>query len=114
MGFDRKSTFRVSDCQREGEFFSEFCDFHIKNKLKSEIFNEKKVYNKHKFFSVISNWEILTKNLVTFKRKKRMKEDEKLQFWGDALKNLTFRGCSQKTNIERGLPRKWDLESLSI
>ena len=31
----------------------------------------KKVYNKQNFFSFItknSNWEILTKNLVTFKR----------------------------------------------
>ena len=46
------------------------CNFHIKNKLKSEIFNDKKVY-KQKYFSVItknSNWEILTKNSVTFKR----------------------------------------------
>ena len=39
----------------------------------------KKVY-KQKYFSVItknSNWEILTKNLVTFKRKDGVK-DEKL------------------------------------
>ena len=31
----------------------------------------KKVYNKQKFFSVItknSNWEVLTKNLINFKR----------------------------------------------
>ena len=45
------------------------------------------------FFSVITknlNWEILSKNLVTFKR------------WeGGSLKNLIFRGGtgSQKTNI---------------
>ena len=37
---------------------------------KSEIFNDKNVY-KQKYFSVItknSNWQILPKNLVTFKR----------------------------------------------
>ena len=48
-----------------GDFFQGGYNFHIKNKLKSEIFNEKM------FFSVItknSNWEILTMNLVTFKR----------------------------------------------
>ena len=57
-------------------------NFYIKNKLKSEIFTNKKVkifsqqnhifpLNAKIFFSVItnnSNWEILTKNLVTFKR----------------------------------------------
>ena len=40
-------------------------NFHIKNKLKSEIFNDKKVYKQKIFFSVITknlNWEILTKN----------------------------------------------------
>ena len=49
---------------------------HKKNKLKSEIFNEKKVYTVSKSFSVTSNsnsknsnWQIiLTRNLVTFKR----------------------------------------------
>ena len=35
-GLDRTSTFR------EIEFFQGGCDFHIKNKLKSEIFNDKK------------------------------------------------------------------------
>ena len=42
-----------------------------KNKLKSEIFNDKKVHKQEIFFSAItkySNWGILTKNLVTFKR----------------------------------------------
>ena len=45
-------------------------NFYKKNKLKSDIFNEKKkLINKN--FSVItknSNREILTKNFVTFKR----------------------------------------------
>ena len=51
--------------------FREGCNFHVKNKLKSEIFNDKKKLLAKIFFSVItknSNWEILTKNLVTFKR----------------------------------------------
>ena len=40
-------------------FFQEGCSFFIKNKLKSEIFND-----------IIKNlnWEILTKNSVAFKR----------------------------------------------
>ena len=51
-------------------FFRGGCNFHIKNKLKSEIFNDKKSLSAKIFFSVItksSNWEILPKNLVTFK-----------------------------------------------
>ena len=44
-------------------FFRVGCNFHIKNKLKSEIFNGKKVY-RQKYFSP----SILPKNLVTFKR----------------------------------------------
>ena len=50
-----------------------------KNKLKSEIINDKKNY-KQMFFYVItknSNCHILTKNLVTFKRSDGIK-DEKL------------------------------------
>ena len=52
-------------------FSEEGCNFHIKNKLKSGIFNDKKRLQAKIFFSVIttnSNWEILPKNLVTFKR----------------------------------------------
>ena len=47
------------------------CNFYIENKLKSEIFNDKKVDKQKCFFSVKtknSNWDILTKNLVAFKR----------------------------------------------
>ena len=42
------------------------CNFHIKNKLKSEIFNDEKGLSAKICFSVItknSSWEILTKNL---------------------------------------------------
>ena len=38
--------------ERGGDFFQGGCSFNIKNKLKSEIFNDKKVY-KQKCFSVI-------------------------------------------------------------
>ena len=51
------------------------CNFHIKNKSKSEIVNDKKSLQAKIFFSVVtknSNWDILTKNLVTFKRKRKI------------------------------------------
>ena len=57
--------------ERGGNFFQGGCNFDIKNKLKSEIFNDKKSLQAKIFFSAItknSNWEILPKNLVTFKR----------------------------------------------
>ena len=43
----------------------------MKNKLKSEILNDKKVYKQKWFFSVIItnlNWKVLTKNLFSLKR----------------------------------------------
>ena len=52
-------------------FFRGGCNSHIKNELKSEIFNAKKSLYTKIFFSVItknSNCEHLPKNLVTFKR----------------------------------------------
>ena len=61
------------DCwERGGWLFSGGvgCNFHIKNELKSEIFKDKKVY-KQKYFPLStknSNWDILSKNLVAFKR----------------------------------------------
>ena len=63
---ERTSTFRgeLLGKSGEGDFFQEELQFSHKNKLKSEIFNDEKVY-KQKFFSVIttnSNWEILPKN----------------------------------------------------
>ena len=56
-------------------------------------------------FSVIPknlNWEILIKNLVTFKRWNGVK-DEKFQYYWDPLKNPIFRRGSQKTSIQRGI-----------
>ena len=35
--------------ERGGDFFQGGCSFHIKNKLKSEIFNDKKVYEQRYF-----------------------------------------------------------------
>ena len=52
------------------ELFQGGTSFYIKNKLKLEISNDKKVYTQKRFFSVITknlNWETLTANLV-FKR----------------------------------------------
>ena len=53
--------------------------FYIKNKLNSEIFSDKKSLKRRLFFSVISknfNSEILTKNLVTFKRWDGVKDEK--------------------------------------
>ena len=53
-----------------GDFFRAGCSFYIKNKLKSQIFTNKKSLSAKMFFSVTTknlNWETLTKNLVTSK-----------------------------------------------
>ena len=48
----------------------------MKNKLKCEIFNGKKNYKKIFFFVMTKNlnWEISSKNLVTFKRQDRVND----------------------------------------
>ena len=63
------------------------------------------------FFSVITtnlNWEILTKNLVNFKRWDGVK-DEKFEYYGGLLKNPIFRrggrGVIKKQNIGVWLPK---------
>ena len=73
---DGTSAFRGGCWERGGDFFrgggGGDCNFHVKNKSKSEIFNDKKSLQAKIFFSVVtknSNWDILTKNLVTFKIK---------------------------------------------
>ena len=49
------------------------------------------------------NWEILTKNLVTFKRWDGVK-DEKSKYYGGSLKNPNFRrGVVHKKTIYRGI-----------
>ena len=49
--------------ERRGWLFQGSCSFYVKNKLKSEIF-----YDKRSLYTKNLNWEILTKNLVTFKK----------------------------------------------
>ena len=80
------------------------CNFHIKNKLKSETFNDKKSLYAKIFFSIItknSNREILPKNFVTFKRQDGIK-DEKLIYFGGSLKDPTFRGGFTKNQYRGG------------
>ena len=59
---DRTSTLRGGHWERRGvSFFQGGCTFHIKNKLKFEIFNDTKRLKAKVLFSVItknSNWEI--------------------------------------------------------
>ena len=54
-GLDRTSTFRGEVAGKRGMTFfkggGEGCNFYIKNKLRFEIFNDKKVY-KQKYFSL--------------------------------------------------------------
>ena len=64
MGGCRVSIFRVGCWERGGDLFQRG-SFYIKDKLKSGIFNDKKVYKQEGFFSVTTknlNWEILNKN----------------------------------------------------
>ena len=73
------SQFLEGGCwEKEGDLFQgDYC-FYIKNKLKSEIFNDKKVFEL-KFFSAITKnlkWENLTKDLVPFKRWDGVKDEK--------------------------------------
>ena len=68
---DRGKGLKISTFRGGGDFFQEGCNFHIKNKVKSEIFNDKKSLQAKIFFSAItknSNWEILPKNLITLSK----------------------------------------------
>ena len=58
--------------ERGGDFFQEGCNFHIKNKLKSEIFNDKKSFLAKIFLSVItknSTWGIYLRIWLLLKDK---------------------------------------------
>ena len=71
---DRTSCFRGVAGKEGMTLIRQGLQFSHKNKLKSEIFNDSKdiKYSSKTFFFVItknSNWEILPKNLVTFKDK---------------------------------------------
>ena len=67
----RGSQFLERVCwEQVGWHFSRGLQF-LHNKLKSELFNNKKSLRPKSFFSVITenlNWKILTENVVTFKR----------------------------------------------
>ena len=57
------------------------------------------------FFSVLTknlNWEILTENLVTFKKWDGVK-DEKFQYHWCSLKNPVFRGSLTKNQYIGGI-----------
>ena len=65
--------------ERIGDLFQGGCSFYIKNNVNFEIFNEKNVCEQKMIFSVITknlNWEILTKNLVAFKRWDGVKDEK--------------------------------------
>ena len=47
------------------------------------------------------NWEILTMNLVTFKRWDVVK-DEKFQYYGGSLKNSIFKGLGHFSDLREG------------
>ena len=53
--------------KKRGDLFLGGCPFYIKNKLKSEVFSDKKSLNKQKFFLLCRNCEYFTKNLVILK-----------------------------------------------
>ena len=54
------------------------------------------------------NWEILTKNSVTFKRWDGVK-DEKFEYYGGSLKNPDFRGSLEKPIYWGEFPKKGGL-----
>ena len=99
-GLDRTSAFKGRLLGKRGVtfFWGRVCNFHIKNRLKSEIFNDKKCLWAKIFFSVItkdSNWKILTKILVTLKDKMVLR-DKNFDILDVHWKNLTFRGGHEK------------------
>ena len=63
--------------------------FYMKNKLKTELFKDKKSLQIKMLFFVITknlNWEILTKNLISFKRWDGAKY-EKFEYYRGSVKN---------------------------
>ena len=79
VGMDRISIFRGGGWwEKGGDLFQGLQFLHI-NKLKSEIFNDKKGLYAKMFFSVTTkylNWEILIKNLINFKRWNGVKDEK--------------------------------------
>ena len=80
--------------------------FYITNKLKSEIFDDKKSLYIKIFFSVITKnliWEILTNNLVTFKRWDGVKDE-----------NFIFMKVYENPRYSGNCLKGGDLDSLQI
>ena len=77
-------------CQKAGKWGEgRGSSFYMKSKLKTELFNDKKGLQTKIFFFVITknlNWEILTKNLISFKRWDWDKH-EKFEYYEGLLKN---------------------------
>ena len=70
-GFEPPTKFFKRRGFDQGFCWEEGGDFYVKNKLKSEIFKYKKSLQTKMFFFIITknlDWNILTKNLVLFKR----------------------------------------------
>ena len=97
-------------------FFREDCNFYIKNKIKSEIFKDKKSLWIKMFFPVITrnlNWEILKKNLVTFKIWDGLKM-KNFNIMGVHWKIRFLDGGFMKPIYMGGLTKKVGLDSLQL
>ena len=84
-GLDRISIFRGQLLGKRGWPFQGGCRFYRKSKLKSEYLMTKKVYQQKVFLFIKTkdwNWEIQSKNLVTFKRWHEVKNEKSLILWG--------------------------------
>ena len=113
----RTSTVREGCWERGDDFFHGGDAIFTHKKLKSEILNNKKSLQAKIFFSVItnnSNREILPKDLVTFKRKGGIKDEQVLIFWEFTERSDFKGGGSQKTNIEGVCLKRGDLGHLQI
>ena len=98
---------------KEGWPFLGGCSFYVKNKLKLKTLNDKKNY-KQKYFSVIIknlNWEILSTNLVIFKRSYRVKDEKILILCMEVHWKIWFLWGVHKKPY---LPKKGGLESFQI
>ena len=81
----RGSQFLEGGCwERRSDFFRVGCSFYVKINHNLKCLTTKEVYEQ-KCFSVTTknlNWEILTKNLVTFKRCDGVKDEKNLNIMG--------------------------------
>ena len=102
---DRISVFREWLLRKRGWPFLGVLQFLHKNKLKSVIFNVKKVY-KQKIFSV-RTWETLTKNLaILLKVGMELMTKSFSIMMGVHWKIWFLRGLHKKTIYSRELPKK--------